>query len=135
MQASAENDYAAIGGVHTCSNWRSTVFFPSWIRIQAFGRLSLIKSYQNSPLLGRFCFNLLPFGITSTPEHFQRKTYVLLTSLEGLVDLLDDILVYGTTQEEHDKNLLAILTCLSKAGFTLNKETRLQFLGQLMDRL
>ena len=65
--------------------------------------------------------------------------YELLTGLEGFVGLLDDILVYGTTQEEHDKNLLAVLTRLSKAGLTLNKEkcqfgqTRIQFLGQLVD--
>ena len=34
---------------------------------------------------GRFRFNHLPFGITSAPEHFQRKMTKLLTGLDGLV--------------------------------------------------
>ena len=43
---------------------------------------------------GRFCFNRLPFGITSAPEHFQRKMSSILSGVEGSVSLADDILVY-----------------------------------------
>ena len=51
---------------------------------------------------GRFRFNRLPFGITSAPEYFQKQMSSILTGLEGLVCMMDDILVYGRTQEEHD---------------------------------
>ena len=44
---------------------------------------------------GRFCFNHLPFGITSAPEHFQRRMSEILSGLEGVVCLVDDVLVYG----------------------------------------
>jgi len=44
---------------------------------------------------GRYCFNRLPFGITSAPEHFQRRMSDILQGLEGVVCLIDDILVYG----------------------------------------
>ena len=44
---------------------------------------------------GRFCFNRLPFGITSAPEHFQRRMSEILRGLDGVVCLIDDILVYG----------------------------------------
>ena len=32
---------------------------------------------------GRFCFNRLPFGITSAPEHFQRRMSEILHDVEG----------------------------------------------------
>jgi hypothetical protein len=51
---------------------------------------------------GRFHFNRLPFGITSAPEYFQHKMSQLLEGLEGTVSMMDDILVCGTNQEEHD---------------------------------
>ena len=45
--------------------------------------------------VGRFCFNRLPFGITSAPEHFQRRMTEILGDIEGVVCLVDDILVSG----------------------------------------
>ena len=47
---------------------------------------------------GRFCFNRLPFGIILAPEHFQRQMSVILQGLNGVVCLVDDILVYGNTR-------------------------------------
>lgn len=53
--------------------------------------------------------------------------------------MIDDVLVYGTTQHEHDKNLLAVLNRIQEAGLTLNKEkcvfnkTSIKFLGQSVD--
>ena len=41
---------------------------------------------------GRYCFNRLPFGITSAPEHFQRYMAATFQGLGGVVCLMDDIL-------------------------------------------
>ena len=88
---------------------------------------------------GRYQFNRLPFGITSAPEHFQRRMNEILGDIEGAVCLIDDILIYGKTQSEHDQRLLSVLHRISKAGLTLNKEkcvfntTSIKFLGQLID--
>jgi len=38
---------------------------------------------------GRYCFNLLHFGIASAPEHFQRRMSDILLGLEGAVCLID----------------------------------------------
>ena len=63
----------------------------------------------------------------------------ILADTEGAVCLIDDILVYGSTQSEHDQCLLTVLKKLSAAGLTLNKEkcvfntTSIKFLGQLFD--
>ena len=71
---------------------------------------------------GRFTFNRLPFGITSAPEYFQRKMSEILSGLEGVVCLIDDVLIYSNTEEQHHQRLKAALTKISKAGLTLNKE-------------
>ena len=71
---------------------------------------------------GRYHFNRLPFAITSAPEHFQRRMSALLRDFEGVICLIDDILIYGNTQEEHDERLLAVLNRLEEAGLTLNRD-------------
>ena len=42
---------------------------------------------------GRYRFNLLPFGISSAPEQFQRRMSEILEGLTRLVCLMDDILI------------------------------------------
>ena len=46
----------------------------------------------------------------------------MLRDLEGVICLIDDILIYGNTQEEHDEQLLAVLNRLEEAGLTLNRD-------------
>ena len=88
---------------------------------------------------GRFCFNRLPFGITSAPEHFQRRMSQLLEDIEGVVCLVDDILVTGKTQEEHDSRLNEVLDRCQKAGLTMGldkcqiNQKSVKFLGQIVD--
>ena len=68
--------------------------------------------------MGRYCFNKLPFGIASAPEHFQKQMSKVLAGLEGALCLIDDILVYAKTQEEHDIRLEAVLKRIQKSGVT-----------------
>ena len=44
---------------------------------------------------GRYCFNKLPFGISSAPELFQKRMSKLLEGLDGVVCLMDDVLIFG----------------------------------------
>lgn len=72
---------------------------------------------------GRFHFNRLPFGIASAPEHFQNRMATEVTDgLQGVVCHMDDVLVWGRTQEEHDGRLHTVLERMQKAGITLNVE-------------
>ena len=88
---------------------------------------------------GRYRFHRLPFGISSAPEHFQRRMSEMLAGIPNVVCMMDDVLVYGETLEEHNKHLREVLTRLEKAGMTLNNEkckfaqTSLQFLGHVID--
>ncbi|XP_033730104.1 uncharacterized protein K02A2.6-like [Pecten maximus] len=88
---------------------------------------------------GRYCFNRLPFGISSAPEHFQRRMSQLLDSELGVVCQMDDVLIFGTNQEEHDQRLESVLKKLETAGVTLNEEKcefskpQVTFVGHIID--
>jgi len=71
---------------------------------------------------GRYCFHRLPFGISSAPEHFQRRMSELLDGIPGVVCMIDDTLIHGRTREEHDSRLKQVLQRLQEAGMTLNTE-------------
>ena len=63
----------------------------------------------------------------------------VVNGVEGVVCLVDDILVFGETQEEHDRCLTAVLARIKDAGLILNMEkcqfnrTNIKFLGQVVD--
>ena len=88
---------------------------------------------------GRYCFNKLPFGICSAPEHFQKRMNSILAGLEGVVCLMDDVLMFGKDKEEHNVRLTTVLQRIQEEGVTLNPEkcefnkNQLVFLGHLID--
>jgi hypothetical protein len=71
-------------------------------------------------LFGRYVFNKLPFGICSAPEHFQRRMSQILSGQEGTLCHIDDVLIYGSTQQEQDERLHSALAQIQSAGLTLN---------------
>ncbi|XP_062574225.1 uncharacterized protein K02A2.6-like [Saccostrea cucullata] len=62
----------------------------------------------NSPF-GRYRFTRMPFGIKSAPEVFQRAISEMIQDLDGTEAIIDDIIVWGTTEAEHDRRLKALL--------------------------
>ena len=90
-----------------------------------FSVLDLTMAYQQIPILheskayltinttkGPFAFNRLPAGISSAPGIFQRLMDALFAGIPGVCVYLDDILVSGKTEPEHDKNLDLVFTVL-----------------------
>jgi len=45
----------------------------------------------------------------------------ILKDLDGVVCMIDDVLIYGSTQEEHDQWLEIVLDKLHKREVTLNR--------------
>lgn len=68
---------------------------------------SSLKTTFNTPY-GRYRFCRLPFGIKSASEVFQKAMDHLLEGYPCEV-IVDDILVWGSTEAEHDENLLKVL--------------------------
>ena len=100
--------------LHRCQEAK---FSPNWILIVGFGRYLLTTFITPSR---RYCFNKIPSGISSAPEHFQKRICQILTGLQGVLCLMDDVLVFGRDQKERDKRLFAALTKIQTAGVTLN---------------
>ena len=69
---------------------------------------------------GVFQSKRLVFGMCSAPSAFTRIIQHILAGIEGVVNLLDDILVYGSSLEEHDKRLKAVLERLELHEVVLN---------------
>lgn len=87
---------------------------------------------------GRYCYNCLCFRISSAPEHFQKRMSRILEGLEGVLYQMDDVLIWGATQSEHDDRPKKALLRLQEAGVTLFdkcefSKSRIKFLGQIIE--
>ena len=111
---------------HTLGQLAGAKVFSKLDANSGFYQIELSK--ESSPLttfitpFGRYYFRRLPFGISSAPEHFQKRMSEILDGLEGVVCQTDDVLVYGSTQEEHDRHLVLVLKRLEESGITLNRD-------------
>ena len=54
---------------------------------------------------GLFRYNRMPYGISSAPAIFQRIMESLLKGIPHAVSYLDDILILGSTVQEHLETL------------------------------
>lgn len=70
---------------------------------------------------GRYKFLRLPYGIKSAPEVFHH-CFKNIFNFEGVAVYIDDILVWGTTREEHDQRLNKVLETAMCNNIKLNRE-------------
>ena len=75
----------------------------------------------NTPF-GRYKYLRLPFGISSAPEIYHRTINSLFSHLEGVDTSMDDIIVYGSTPQEHDERLEATMNVVREVGLKLKKK-------------
>ena len=61
-------------------------------------------------------------GISCASEMFQNAVENILSGLDGVMNLIDDAFIWGKTEEEHDRNLNAVLQRVQDKGLTLNSE-------------
>ena len=70
----------------------------------------------------------LPFGLSVSSEIFQKRVHQVLDRLDGILDITDDILVYGVgaTEEDgnadHDRKLKCLLERCKESGVALNSD-------------
>lgn len=89
---------------------------------------------------GRFAFNRLPFGLSSSSEYFQKRMSQILEGIEGVLCQTDDVLIFGQTEHEHDSRLRTVLNKLEQANLTLNpskcefKKAQVKFVGHIVGR-
>ena len=112
-----------------------------------FTKLDIAHAYQQVPLSkdsnqyvaintrrGLFRYNQLPFGVQSAPAILQRAMESLLGDILSTVVYMDDILVTGKDEQDHLKNLDAVLTRPEEESLTLKKQ-KCKFLLEKLDYL
>lgn len=70
---------------------------------------------------GMFRYARLPFGLCNSPDIFQEvMERTVLAGCEGVCNYLDDILIFGRTKEEHDRNLQEVQSRLKDHNVKIN---------------
>ena len=94
---------------------------------------------------GRYRWLRLPFGLSVSPEIFQKRLNQAIEGLDGVLNIADDILIYGvgdteeTANADHDAKLQALLERCRDHGVVLNQEKlklrvkQVKFMGHLTD--
>ena len=70
---------------------------------------------------GLFRYKRLPFGINSASEVLQSAIEDAIRGIPGVRNIADDIIVWGTTQNEHDERLNQLMQRLAEKGLTVNE--------------
>ena len=91
---------------------------PSW-GLELGPKSRYITTFNTHVGLRRF--KRLNFGVSSAAEIFQNAIRETLSGIEEAINLSDDILVYGGTQEDHDQALRKTFQRLREKGLTLHR--------------
>ena len=99
-----------------------------------FSKLDATHGYWQIPLdessqllttfstpFGRYCFKRMPFGIKSAQEVFQKRISQHFDDIEGVATDIDDILIWGSNEHEHDQRREATLKKCEEINLTLNE--------------
>ncbi|XP_055615315.1 uncharacterized protein K02A2.6-like [Toxorhynchites rutilus septentrionalis] len=127
-------------------------FLPRFTSAKWFSRLDVKEAFHQVELengsryittfithMGLFRYKRLMYGIACAPELFQRILEQILSPFsKNVVNFIDDILIFASTEQEHDRVLDAVLSTLNKYGMLLNqgkcvfKVSELEFLGHVI---
>ena len=96
---SVEHTLAQLGGAKVFTRLDANSGF--W-QIELSKESALLTTFITP--FGRFCFNRLTFGITTALEHFQKRMSEILKGLEGVVCMVNDVLVMGGHKKSTTRN-------------------------------
>ena len=109
----------------------------------AYNQLRLDQESQKYTVInthrGLYRYKRLPFGIASAPALFQRVMDQILQGMKHVTCYIDDILITGTTEEEHLSNLAKVLQRLRDHGVRLKldkcsfMQDSVEYLGHRID--
>lgn len=83
-------------------------------------------------------YKRLVFGINCAPELFQKILEQILSECENTINYIDDIVIFGRTEKEHDDALTKVLSVLKSRNVLLNsqkckfKVKQITFLGHTL---
>ena len=89
-------------------------------------------------LYGVYIFNVLAMGLGLASDVFEITIREITKDLKGVLNIADAILNYGSTVEDHGRNLLSLLERALEVNFTLNPKkfkftcTSVPFFGNIL---
>ena len=102
-------------------------------KVQFFSKFDATSGYWQLPLdensshlttfntpFGRYRYLVLPFGISSASEIWQRAMEEEFADLKGVEIVVDDILVWGETAAQHDARVRELLARVKASGLKQN---------------
>ena len=87
---------------------------------------------------GLFRYKRLMFGVSCAPEMYQKILQQGLQECEGIHNILDDIIIHGETEEEHDLRFEKVVQVLNERGLRFNRDkcqykiAHLEFMGHVL---
>ena len=115
-----------------------------------FSKLDLNQAYHQLPLdkesrfittfathIGLYRYKRLNYGTNAAMEIFQHVLQQSLQGITGVFNLADDIIIFGSTRQAHDKALECCLARLRHRGLTVNPkkckflQPTIEFYGQI----
>lgn len=79
----------------------------------------------NTPF-GRYRFKRLPFGVIVSQDIFQRKLDQVYQGIPNVTGIADDLIIFGSTPQEHDKAFIQMMEASREGNIGLNSD-KLQF--------
>jgi hypothetical protein len=89
---------------------------------------------------GRYKFNRLPFGLSSSPEVFQRECLRIFGDIDGVSVYFDDLIIAANDEKEHDLILETVIERARKNCVKFNseklqyKKAEVKFLGFIFSK-
>ena len=158
----------ANGQIRICGDYKMTVnqiansdvyplplvddLFYKLLSAKLFTKLDLTHAYQQVLLddeskksttinttKGLFQYERLPFEVAAAPSIFQRLMESLLQDLPRVAVYINDIVVAGTSVDDHWGNLDKVMARLLSAGLTVRKSkcvfvtSSIEYLGHMID--
>jgi uncharacterized protein (DUF2249 family) len=105
---------------------RANSYFTKLDLVSGFWQIQLSPEAREKTAIatpsGLYQFRVMPYGLTNSPATFQRLMDRVLSGLtwNRCIVYMDDIVVFGRTFEEHNKNLEFVLKRIIDANLKLN---------------
>ena len=64
----------------------------------------------------------MPFGLVMSQDVFMQKMDMILEKCSGTLGLIDNVIVYGKTKEDHDQNLHNLMKVSQTEGLCFNSD-------------
>ena len=71
---------------------------------------------------GRLRFLRMPFRAKMSQDVFQLRMDAILEQCPSVIGIHDDIVIFGTSNEDHDANLINLMNVCQKEGLVLNSK-------------